>query len=148
MKKALLIFGFCLLLLGLQANELDESLAGMFDLCVEVEHNGLNYLVADEFLVSESEAYRFVAWCSSLMLAEEENWGGDSSAYSSRINAIDGVGAAWSTDYQDFVVSIPLSEIYSQFGDGSYESFDELMAEVREYLENYGDVGNFLNFEN
>jgi len=78
-----------------------------------------------------------------LILCVMENW--FESSYVSRLGSVDGVAAAWPTDYQDFVVSIPISEIRSQFKDGYFDDFDDLVAQLREYVDNYGDVGNLDN---
>ena len=145
MKKLLLILGLVLILLGLQANELDDALGSMFKQCSLVDHRGLSYLLPDDYLVSESEAYEYVAWNSALILCAVEDW--FESSYGSRLSSVDGVAASWPTDYQDFVVSIPISEIRSQFKNGSFDDFDDLVDEIRDYVDNYGDVGNLDNFE-
>ncbi|GAB1366642.1 hypothetical protein MASR1M36_15130 [Candidatus Cloacimonadaceae bacterium] len=145
MKRILLLIVIGFILQGLMANDLDTALANMFGQCSQVEHNSLNFLLANDYLVSESEAYEYVAWNSALILCVMENW--FESSYVSRLGSVDGVAAAWPTDYQDFVVSIPISEIRSQFKDGYFDDFDDLVAQLREYVDNYGDVGNLDNFE-
>lgn len=145
MKKVLLMLGIIFILLGLQANDLDDALGKMFNQCSLVDHRSLSYLLPDDYLVSESEAYEYVAWNSALILCVMENW--FESSYRSRLSSVDGVAACWPTEYQDFVVSIPISEIRSQFKDGNFDDFDDLVNQLRKYVDNYGDVGNLDNFE-
>jgi hypothetical protein len=145
MKKTLLMLGIIFIFGGLLASELDTGLDRMFQQCSQVDHNGLSYLLADDYLASENDAYEYVAWNSAMILCSVQNW--LESSYGSRLGSVDGIAAAWPTDYQDFVVSIPFSEIKAKFGEGQYDDFNDLASEIRDYVDNYGDVGSLDNFE-
>jgi len=145
MKKTLLVLEIIFVLWGLQASDLDVGLGNMFQQCSQVDHNGMSYLLADDYLASENDAYEFISWNSAMILCAVENW--LESSYGSRLGSVDGVAASWPTDYQDFVVSIPFSEIKANFGEGSYDDFNALVREIRDYVDNYGDVGSLDNFE-
>jgi hypothetical protein len=76
-----------------------------------------------------------------LVLYAREGWESYSSG-NSWVSSLDSIAAAWSTEYQDFVVQIPVREIRSNFDDTDYREMnpDDLMDEILDYVNNHGDV--------
>lgn len=141
MKKLVLIVILVIIGVALLAENLNGALSELRSDSDIIDHEGDTVLVGKDFLDSESSAYGYVAWASVLVLYAREGWETYSSA-NSWVSGIDSIAAAWSTEYQDFVVEIPVSEIRSNFDDSDYRDMDpnELMDEIQDYINYYGDV--------
>jgi len=141
MKQSLLVMVLILLGTILLATTLDRELESIYSQSEIMEHEGDTVLVGDGFLSDESSAYHYVAVCCMMILYAREGWDSFSSS-NSWVNGIDSVAAAWATEYQVFVVEMPISEIRDQFDDAAdeYESPDEILAAIRSYVDYHGDV--------
>lgn len=141
MRKSLLVM--LLLLLGtlLLATNLDEELRNIYSQSEITEHEDDTVLMGDGYLEDESSAYEYVAVCCMMILYAREGWE-DFSSSNSWVNRIDSVAAAWTTEYQDFVVEMPIYEIRNQFEDAGdeYDSAEEILDAIRSYVEYHGDV--------
>ncbi|MEF3694518.1 MAG: hypothetical protein V3576_04135 [Candidatus Cloacimonadota bacterium] len=141
MRKSLLVM--LLLLLGtlLLATDLDDELRNIYSQSEITEHEDDTVLMGDGYLEDESSAYEYVAVCCMMILYAREGWE-DFSSSNSWVNRIDSVAAAWTTEYQDFVVEMPIYEIRNQFEDAdeNYDTAEELLDAIRSYVEYHGDV--------
>lgn len=141
MRKSLLVM--LLLLLGtlLLATNLDEELRNIYSQSEITEHEDDTVLMGDGYLEDESSAYEYVAVCCMMILYAREGWE-DFSSSNSWVNRIDSVAAVWATEYQEFVVEMPIYEIRNQFEDAGdeYDSAEEILDAIRSYVEYHGDV--------
>ncbi|MDD2332406.1 MAG: hypothetical protein PHI68_07125 [Candidatus Cloacimonetes bacterium] len=82
-----------------------------------------------------------MAICCFMILYAMEGWESYSST-NSWVNRIDSVAAGWATEYQQFVVEMPISEIRNQFDDAPdrFDTADEIINAVRKYVDYHGDV--------
>jgi hypothetical protein len=131
-----LLFGTLLL-----ATNLDDELRNIYSQSEITEHEDDTVLMGDGYLEDESSAYEYVAVCCMMILYAREGWE-DFSSSNSWVNRIDSVAAAWTTEYQDFVVEMPIYEIRNQFEDAGeeYDSAEEILDAIRSYVEYHGDV--------
>jgi hypothetical protein len=76
-----------------------------------------------------------------MILYAREGWDSYSSS-NSWVNRIDSVAAYWATEYQEYVVEMPIYEICNQFEDAGdeYSSAEELLDAIRSYVDYHGDV--------
>jgi hypothetical protein len=121
---------------------IDESLELILQYCTVIEHEGDNVLITDDGFTRENDAYAWVAQCSMVLLAIRAGWEEAPYQYASDLAAIDEIAAIWSTEYQTFVVSIPVWEIVENFNDPDYleEGGGDLLADLMSYIDYYGDV--------
>lgn len=141
MKKSLFVFVLILLGTMLQATTLDEELRTIYSNSEIMEHEGDTVLVGAGYLADESSAYHYVAVCCMMILYAREGWDSFSSS-NSWVNRIDSVAAYWATEYQEYVVEMPIYEICNQFEDAGdeYSSAEELLDAIRSYVDYHGDV--------
>ena len=141
MRKSLLVLVLLLLSTLLLATTLDEELRNIYSQSEIMEHEDDTVLMGDGYLEDESSAYEYVAVCCMMILYAREGWE-DFSSSNSWVNRIDSVAAAWTTEYQDFVVEMPIYEIRNQFEDAGdeYDSAEEILDAIRSYVEYHGDV--------
>ena len=76
-----------------------------------------------------------------MLLYAREGWESYSNSYS-WVKNIDSVAAIWATEYQEFLVEMPISEIRNQFSDAQeeYDTADEILDAIRSYVDYHGDV--------
>lgn len=141
MRKSLLVMLILLLGTLLLATDLDDELRNIYSQSEITEHEDDTVLMGDGYLEDESSAYEYVAVCCMMILYAREGWEDFSSSYS-WVNRIDSVAAAWTTEYQDFLVEMPIYEIRNQFEDAdeNYDTAEELLDAIRSYVEYHGDV--------
>ncbi len=144
MRKGLLILILFVFGTMLMAASLDDELSNIYSQSEITDHEGDTVLIGGDFLDSEDSAYEYVAVCCMMILYAKEGWEEYSSS-NSWVNRIDSVAAAWATEYQEFVVEMPISEIRNQFGDAGdeYDDVDEFLGAIRSYINNYGDISPF-----
>ncbi len=121
---------------------INDSLALILKYCTVYEHDGDNVLITDDGFDNKEDAYAWVAQCSMVILAIRAGWEEAPSIHAANIAAIDEIAAIWATEYQTFVVSIPVWEILDNFNDPDYleEGGGDLLADLRSYIDYYGDV--------
>ena len=141
MRKSLLVMTILLFGTLLLATNLDDELRNIYSQSEITEHEDDTVLMGDGYLEDESSAYEYVAVCCMMILYAREGWE-DFSSSNSWVNRIDSVAAAWTTEYQDFVVEMPIYEIRNQFEDAGdeYDSAEEILDAIRSYVEYHGDV--------
>lgn len=141
MRKSLLVMLILLLGTLLLATDLDDELRNIYSQSEITEHEDDTVLMGDGYLEDESSAYEYVAVCCMMILYAREGWE-DFSSSNSWVNRIDSVAAAWTTEYQDFLVEMPIYEIRNQFEDAdeNYDTAEELLDAIRSYVEYHGDV--------
>jgi len=142
MRKVSIVILMFLLAIPLLGVELDEALRTIFTYCSVIDHEGDSVLMTNDGFNEESDAYSWVANCAHVVLAIREDWVDCPSTYASRISSLDAIGAIWATEYQTFVVTIPVWEIIENFGDESYLDMEseEFIGEIQDYIEYHGDV--------
>ncbi len=141
MRKAILIMLFCSMLIGLNANKLDDAMEALFNRCSVTNYLGNKFLITSSPMDSPEAALQFLAWSASVILPVVEEWIPVGSSYSYRLSTIVAVGASWSTKYGDFVVFTSISEIRSQFGNSNCDDFNQMMADIQAYLEKHAQIG-------
>lgn len=110
----------------------------------KIEHEGdtvfmANPYFADEF-VTEDEAYEFLTYTAYVFMLVQDNWGEmKNSSNRNYINSIDEVAAPWANDYQTYIMSITVEEIIDSFGDDYDMDEEELISEIRAYVEYHAD---------
>ncbi len=141
MRRSLLVMTILLFGTLLLATNLDDELRNIYSQSEITEHEDDTVLMGDGYLEDESSAYEYVAVCCMMILYAREGWE-DFSSSNSWVNRIDSVAAAWTTEYQDFVVEMPIYEIRNQFEDAGdeYDSAEEILDAIRSYVEYHGDV--------
>jgi len=142
MKKAGVFLLLIFIAMSLSAVEIDEALNTIFSYCSVIDHEGDQVLMTENLFDAEGDAYNWVANCSHVILAIKAGWVECPAAYSSSVSSLDAIGAAWATEYQTYVVTIPVWEILENFNDESYLDMepDDFIQEIREYIDYYGDV--------
>jgi len=141
MKQIMLVMVLILLGTMLAATRLDDELSNIYAQSAIMEHEDDTVLIGDGYLESESSAYEYVAICCMMLLYAREGWESYSSSYS-WVKNIDSVAAIWATEYQEFLVEMPISEIRNQFSDAQeeYDTADEILDAIRSYVDYHGDV--------
>lgn len=142
MKQGLIVMVLLLLGTFLLATRLDDELKSIYTQSDIIEHEDDTVLMGGGFLKNESSAYEYVAICCMMLLYAREGWDSFSSS-NSWVQRIDSVAGAWATEYQEFVVEMPIYEIRNQFEDAldEYDSADEILDAIRRYVDYHGDVG-------
>jgi len=148
MNKCFLIL--LILLAGslLFAESYDEVLDKLFATGGFDNIDGKQVWAAKGPLVSENEAYEYVAWSSMIFFytwvqaSEPSN-----SSHKRQINSIQEVVGFWYDEYDDitYMIAIPRQEIVNKFNDDKYSEFspDELYEEFLKYVNYYGDVSAY-----
>lgn len=135
-----LLFGFMLAF----ADTLDDVISQYLGYGSKIQHEGNTVFMAspyfDDEYVSEDNAYDFIANTVYLFMIVQDDWQDlENSSDESYINSIDEVAAPWANDYQTYIVSITVQEIIDNFGDDYDMDEEELIDEIRAYVEYHAD---------
>lgn len=148
MKRILCVFFLVLLGLNLSAGSYDEILGDIYDTGKVDKINGVTVWAPKGILVSESQAYEYVAWISELFFFTWAGWDTPaSSSRASQINSVQEVVGYWydAEDEATYMVSMPRRDIVDKFDDEKYYDYDtdELYEEFEKFVWYYGDVSTF-----
>ena len=143
MKKRIFLSLIILIsVLALGAVGIEEALKTIFTYSEVIEHEGDEVLMTSSFFSNEGDAYNWVANCAQVVLAIRAGWASAPNPYDSKVKSLDAIGAVWQTEYQTYVISIPVWEILENFmeDENAYKDSSELLSELRSYIDYYGDI--------
>ena len=148
MKKLLIILSLVFVCALLGAMSFDEAIDEVYSTGQLDKVDGDTYWVTKNYLATEDEAYYYTAYVAGLFLYVQADWESVSnSGRKNTIKAAEGIGAYWMDTEEDiaYLISIPMEEIVDQFETEEYYEmdFDELVDEILEYVNYYGDVSAF-----
>jgi len=146
MKRFLIAVIFLSLLLPLVASVLEDSIGEMLALGKFTNINGDNVFMSSTYWsdkgYGESGAYDFVTFSAFYFLAVHHEW--DTVYNANTVSAMknaDCIACPWANGYGAALLTIRLSDVYREFGYGSYDAMGEeaLIDAIGTFVHRNGD---------
>ncbi|MDD4308916.1 MAG: hypothetical protein PHO32_00915 [Candidatus Cloacimonetes bacterium] len=146
MKQIIIAIAFLMLLLPLVASGLEDCVNDMLALGQYTTIDGNKVFMSSTYwsdkVYEETGAYNFITFSAYYFLAVHHEWDTmSSSSIVSNMESADCIACPWSNGYGAALLTIKLSDIYNNFGSGSYDELGEegLVDAINTFIHRNGD---------